>query len=123
MIQSNGNVCVYYDGACPRCVKDRQRYEMLAGKAGDNICWVDITGQEKQLYKLGIDPDKALTELHIKDQNQMIISEMDVYILLMSKVLVLKPLAWLIVLAWLKPVFASIYHYLVNNRLAQSGRI
>ncbi len=123
MTQKKENICVYYDGACPKCVKDRQTYEKLAGKAGDNVCWIDITGQEQKLSELGIDPEKALTELHVKDENEKIVSEMDAYILLMAKVPVLKPIAWLIGLPFIRPVLANIYHWMVNRRLSQSGRL
>lgn len=93
MARDEAKIHVYYDGACPQCIRDRQIYEKLAGKAGDNVFWVDITGQEQKLSELGIDPVKALTELHVKDQDQQILSEMDAYILLMSKVPVLQPIA------------------------------
>jgi predicted DCC family thiol-disulfide oxidoreductase YuxK len=49
MTRDKGKIYVYYDGACPQCIRDRQTYEKLAGKASDNICWVDITGQEQKL--------------------------------------------------------------------------
>ncbi len=123
MTQDKGKICVYYDGSCPQCIRDRQTYEKLAGKAGDTICWIDITGQEQTLRKLGIDPVKALTELHVKDENEQILSEMNAYILLMSKVSVLRPIAWLIGVPLLKPMLAKIYHSLVNRRLHQSGRL
>ena len=42
---------------------------------------------------MGIDPKKALMELHVKDENQQILSEIDAYVLLMSRVPVLKPLS------------------------------
>ncbi len=116
-------VCVYYDGTCPKCVRDRQTYEKLAGKDAENICWIDITGQEKKLRNLGIDPVKALTELHVKDESEKILSEIDAYILLMAKVPVLKPIAWLIGLPLIRPVLANIYHWMVNRRLYQSGRL
>ena len=123
MIQDEGKICVYYDGACPQCLRDRETYEKLAGKAGDKVCWVDITGQEQKLYELGIDPKKALTELHIKDENERILSELDAYILLMSNVPVLRPVAWLIGLPIIRPILARIYHGLVNRRLRKSGRL
>jgi predicted DCC family thiol-disulfide oxidoreductase YuxK len=123
MAQGKGKVSVYYDGVCPKCVKDRQTYEKLAGKAGNDVCWIDIAGQEQKLCELGIDPVKALTELHVKDENDRVVSEMDAYILLMAKVPLLKPISWLIGLPLIKPVLASIYHYLVNRRLYQSGRL
>jgi len=43
--------------------------------------------------------------------------------LLMSKVPVLKPLAWLIGLPLIRPLLAKIYHWLVNRRLRRSGRL
>jgi predicted DCC family thiol-disulfide oxidoreductase YuxK len=123
MNHQKAKITVYYDGACPKCVKDRQNYEKLAGKAGEKVCWMDITGQEEQLREIGIDPRKALTELHVKDENQQILSEMDAYILLMSKVPLLKPLAWLIGLPLIRPLLARIYHWQVNRRLRLSGRL
>lgn len=41
----NHNLIVYYDGACPKCVRDKRNYEKLAGKAGAHICWLDVTGK------------------------------------------------------------------------------
>ena len=119
----NNNIIVYYDGACPKCIKDRQTYEKLAGKRGDHICWIDITDQEKKLRELGIDPIKALTELHVKDENDRVLSEIDAYILLMGKVPVLQPISWFIGLPLIRPVLARIYHLLVNHRLSKSGRL
>ena len=91
MNQDKPKIIVYYDGACPKCVKDRRTYEKLAGKAGAYVCWTDITGQETLLREMGIDPHKALTELHVQDEERQILSEMDAYILLMGKVPLLKP--------------------------------
>ena len=123
MSQNKPKIIVYYDGACPKCFKDRLNYEKLAGKAGESVCWMDITGQEEQLREIGIDPRKALTELHVQDENQQILVEMDAYILLMSKVPLLKPLAWLIGLPLIRPLLARIYHRQVNRRLRLSGRL
>ncbi len=123
MNQDNPKIIVYYDGACPKCVKDRLTYEKLAGKAGEHVCWTDITGQEDLLREIGIDPHKALTELHVQDEKRQILSEMDAYILLMGKVPLLKPLAWLIGLPLVRPVLAKIYHWQVSRRLRHSGRL
>ncbi|OQK15762.1 thiol-disulfide oxidoreductase [Methyloprofundus sedimenti] len=123
MSQNNSKICVYYDGACPKCIRDRKTYEKLAGKMGENVCWIDITGQDQHLRDLGIDPVKALKELHIKDEHGKVLSELDAYSLLMSKVPVLRPLSWLIALPLIRPVLARLYHRLVNRRLRKSGRI
>ena len=123
MNQNKGKICVYYDGACPKCIKDRKTYEKLVGKAGKNVCWIDITGQDQNLREQGIDPYKALTELHVKDEHEQILSELDAYILLMSKVPILRPISWLIALPLVRPVLAKLYHWLVNRRLRHSGRL
>jgi len=110
-------VTVYYDGACPKCVRDRQNYEKLSGDTGEQVCWFDITGQENRLRELGIDPEKALTELHVQDAAGRIHAELDAYILLMRKVRLLRPLAWVIGLPVIRPLLARLYHWQVNRRL------
>jgi len=116
-------IVVYYDGACPTCVKDRCRYETLAGEKSAEVEWLDITGREDQLREMGIDPQLALTELHVKDQDQRIVSELDAYILLMKRVPRLKPLAWLLGLPLIRPMLAKLYHWQVNRRLRKDGRL
>ena len=54
MNEQKGKITVYYDGACPSCVKDRSHYEKLSGGAGNEVGWFDITGQEKRLREIGI---------------------------------------------------------------------
>lgn len=112
---------VYYDGACPKCIRDRERYEKLAGRAAEQVCWFDITGQDNRLRHLGIDPQKALTELHVRDIDGRIVSELDAYILLFNKIPKLKLVAWLIGLPLIKPLLAEIYHRRVNYRLRNRG--
>ena len=123
MTENKGIITVYYDGACPSCVKDRLHYERLAGEAGKQVDWFDITGQDEQLREIGIDPLKALLELHVKNEKEQILSELDAYILLMRKVPSLKPLAWLIGLPLIRPMLSKAYHWRVNRRLRQSGRL
>jgi predicted DCC family thiol-disulfide oxidoreductase YuxK len=123
MSEEKKKITVYYDGACPSCIKDRQNYEKLAGKSGEEVCWFDITGQEDQLRKIGIDPHKAVSELHVQDEQQRIVSELDAYIVLMSRVPLLKPVAWLIGLPVIRPLLSSLYHWMVNRRLKKTGRL
>lgn len=112
---------VYYDGACPKCIRDRDNYQKLAGASNQQICWFDITGQENQLLELGIDPPKALSELHVRDADGNVVSELNAYILMMARVPQLKPLAWLIALPIIRPLLAKLYHWQVNCRLRRRG--
>ncbi len=112
---------VYYDGACPKCRHDRETYEKLSGPLADQVCWFDITGQDDRLRDLGIDPKKALSELHVRKPNGQIVSELDAYILLMKPIALLKPLAWLISLPMIRPYIAKLYHWKVERRLEKRG--
>ncbi|ABV35624.1 conserved hypothetical protein [Shewanella sediminis HAW-EB3] len=143
-------ICVLYDGACPRCIKDRDNYLRLAGGRAEGVSWFDITGKDEQLKSWGIDPHKALTELHVivgSDESleksnksreiasaevgsglglpgePRVLSELDAYILLMQKVPVLKPLAWLMGLSLVRPVLSAWYHKSVYKRLKREGRL
>ena len=114
---------VYYDGSCPSCVKDRQWYETLAGRHGDQVQWVDITGQDEMLRARGIEPQAALQELHVEDGDGRVYRELDAYILLMSRVLVLKPLAWILGLPGIGGLLSRLYRRWVRQRLAREGRL
>ena len=94
---------VFYDGACSVCVRDRRWYEKLEGKTENSVEWLDITGRDEELREQGIDPDKALRELHVKDSQGQVHQEMAAYILLMARVPLLKPIAWLIGLPVIPP--------------------
>ena len=123
MTESEDRLRVFYDGACPSCVRDRKLYERLAGKTGDAVEWVDITGRDDELKQLGIDPVAALQELHVEDGRGNIHRELDAYILLMSRVWLLKPLAWLVGLPVIRPALAKLYHRGVGERLERTGRL
>lgn len=120
---SNGKITVFYDGACPRCVKDRDNYERLDPDHQGQVEWFDITGQGEALRQLGIDPRLALTELHIRNANGEILSELDAYRVLMARVPQYRWLGRLISLPLIRPIASHVYHWLVIRRLKKQGRI
>jgi predicted DCC family thiol-disulfide oxidoreductase YuxK len=119
----NCAITVYYDGSCPKCIRDRQRYERLAGNGAGDVCWFDITGREERLREIGIDPRDAMLRLHVQTEDRQIRSELDAYILLMKKVPVLRPLAWLIGLPVIRPLLSKIYQRQVERRLRRNERL
>lgn len=123
MDSKDNNITVYYDGSCPSCIKDMHSYDKLSIAAGNPVTWVDITGQEEHLRQVGIDPVRALLELHIRDQNQKVLSEMDAYIVLLNRVPRLRLLAWLIGLPIVKPLCSKLYQWMVTRRLIRQGRL
>jgi predicted DCC family thiol-disulfide oxidoreductase YuxK len=116
-------ITVYYDGACPSCIRDRDRYERLCGERGKYLDWFDITGKDEELCRIGIDPKLALTELHIQTADGQIISEINAYIILLQRTFWLKPFALILKLPFIKLLLARFYHQSVNRRLRRSGRL
>ncbi len=116
-------ITVFYDGACPRCRRDRATYERLAGEGGRDVEWCDITGRDDELRAEGIDPDAALRELHARTPDGRVLRELDAYIVLMSRVWVLKPLAWLIGLPGVRGLCSRAYRAMVDRRLRREGRL
>ncbi|MDX5363545.1 MAG: DUF393 domain-containing protein [Pseudazoarcus pumilus] len=116
-------VTVFYDGACPRCVKDRADYERMAGDGARDVAWCDITGRDEELRAQGIAPDAALRELHVRAPDGRVLRELDAYILLMSRVPRLRPLAWLIGLPGVRPLCSWAYRWSVDRRLRREGRM
>lgn len=123
MDKNKMSIVVFYDGACPKCIKDRRFYERIAGQGGQQVKWLDITGQDEYLKSLGIDPLKALSELHIQLEGGRILFELDAYIELMSRIWLLKPLAYIVSLPVIRPYLAKRYHQSVQKRLKARGLI
>lgn len=123
MDERSEELTVYYDGACPRCVRDRSQYERLAGARAAGACWVDISGRDAELRAQGIDPQAALRELHVRDAAGRVHRELDAYILLLSRVPLLRPLAWLIGLPGVRPLVSRWYRGAVLRRLRAEGRL
>ena len=127
MKNESKKICVYFDGACPSCIKDRDNYLRLAGKKAQQVSWVDITHKDDELLAQGIDPKKALKELHIRVEAEgktpFIVSELEAYIILMNQTRILKPLAWLISLPLIRPMLSKLYHRMVHKRLQASNRL
>jgi predicted DCC family thiol-disulfide oxidoreductase YuxK len=116
-------ITVFYDGACPSCIRDRRYYKLLSGKRGKDVDWFDITDKDNELCRLGVDPKLALSELHVQTEDGQIVSEVEAYIVLMQRTLWLKPLAFMLKVPIVKPLLAMLYHSVVNRRLKRTGRI
>ncbi|OUR64984.1 thiol-disulfide oxidoreductase [Methylophaga sp. 42_25_T18] len=116
-------ITIFYDGACPSCIRDRKWYEWLSGKRSKDVSWFDITDKGNELCQKNIDPKLALSELHIQTEDGQIIREIDAYIVLMQRIMWLQPIAFVLKLPVVKPLLAMLYHYVVNKRLKRTGRI
>lgn len=114
-------VTVFYDGVCPICVREMQQYRRY--ETDGAIIWFDITGQDAWLKSHGIDPQAALLELHVLDQDGELVLGVDAFILLWQRAPLFKPLAWLVSLPGIKSLTKHSYGWFVRRRLAKEGRL
>ncbi|GAB3025300.1 thiol-disulfide oxidoreductase DCC family protein [Bowmanella dokdonensis] len=113
---------VFYDADCPRCRKDRVWYEKRV-EYGEDIQWVDINTHKDDLEALGIDPKRALLELHVQDEQGRIWRELDAYRLLFGRLPRYRWLGWVIGLPLVKPLLSWLYRLWVRRRLKRQGRL
>ena len=113
---------VYYDAQCPLCRQERRRYERWSGRHAKDIGWLDVSEHEQTLRAKGVDPAVALRSLHIETAQGQLIEGIDAYRLLMKRVPLLVPVAWLIGLPGIKPALRTLYDVWVKRRLQKQGR-
>ena len=113
-------VTVYYDGVCPLCVKEVARWRNAPFLC--SVEWFDITGQDEELIRRGIDPNKALVELHSQTDDGVIRTSIDSYVLLLSQLPRWRWLGRLMNLPVLKPLLKWSYDGLTVLRLKKEGR-
>ncbi len=113
-------VTVFYDGACPVCLKEMAWYKRYS--CNDEIIWFDITNKQEELRKLGIEPIAALLELHVLNPDGVVTTGVDAFILLWQRAPRFKLLARFCSLPLIKPLLRHGYGYFTRKRLQRDGR-
>ncbi|WP_034833642.1 thiol-disulfide oxidoreductase DCC family protein [Endozoicomonas numazuensis] len=111
---------VLYDGLCPLCVKEVSRWQNARFRS--EVEWFDITGQEKLLEEWGIDPQKALLELHTLTDDGRVYTSIDSYALLLKQLSAWAWLGWIMSLPGLKQFLKWTYDWMTKVRLKKEGR-
>jgi predicted DCC family thiol-disulfide oxidoreductase YuxK len=116
------SINVFYDAQCPICRKERRRYERWSGQRAADIGWLDVSDHEQTLREKGVDPAMALRSLHIETPQGQLIEGIDAYRVLMARIPLLVPVAWIIGLPGIKPGLRALYDAWVKRRLQKQGR-
>ena len=115
------NITVYFDGQCPICVKEVSKW-----READFDCtvhWLDITDNDELLISHGINPEKALLELHTKTSDGVIRTSIASYSLLLKHLPRWKFLGWLLGLPVIRHFLKWGYDGLTRVRLKREGRL
>lgn len=121
-MSDHASINVFYDAVCPRCRRDRRRFEHWAGERANDIAWCDVTEHQQLLQEKGIVPEAALRSLHIEQSDGAIIEGIDAYRLLMKRIPLMRPASWLIGLPGIKGALRWYYDRWVERRLKHQGR-
>ncbi len=119
---SKASINVFYDAQCPLCRKERRRYERWSGRHAGDIAWLDVSEHQQALREKGVDPTMALRSLHIETAQGQLIEGIDAYRLLMARIPLLMPVAWVIGLPGIKTALRKLYDIWVKRRLQKQGR-
>lgn len=119
---SKTSINIFYDAQCPLCRKERRRYERWLGHEADDIGWLDVSENEQTLRDKGVDPGMALRSLHIETVQGELIEGIDAYRVLMRRISLLVPVAWILGLPGIKPGVRALYDRWVKRRLQKQGR-
>ncbi len=114
-------IIVYYDGACPRCLREMAVYRWLDRRR--RVSWFDVVGNEAELVEQGIDPDTALKTLHIRLANGEIVKDVEAFAVLWGLIPVLRPMAWIAESGPIRTHLRAWYGRLTMRRLQRQGRL
>ncbi len=74
------SLTVCYNGACPVCRAEMERYQRIAGPLALPLGWNDINTAPALFERHGIDFDTAMRRLHAVDAEGRLIRGIDVFV-------------------------------------------
>ncbi len=113
-------ITVFYDGSCPLCTREIARWRHAPFAC--DIEWLDITDNDRELLRRGIDPGKAMLELHTQTDSGEIYTSVESYALLLSQLPRWYLLGRFMSLPIIKPLLTHSYNGLTRLRLKLEGR-
>lgn len=113
-------VTVFYDGSCPLCTREVARWRKAPFDC--QIEWLDITDNDEELISRGIDPGKAMLEMHTQTDSGKIFTSIESYALLFSQLPRWRYLARFITLPVVKQLLTYSYNGITRIRLRLAGR-
>ena len=114
-------ITVFYDGACPRCLRELALYRRFDSR--HRVEWFNLVGNEARVQAFGIDPGQTLKKLHIRMPDGSIVKDIDAFIVLWREVPLFRPLAACFAIPGLKSVVETLYQAVTLRRLRRQGRL
>ena len=114
-------VTVFYDDQCPLCIREVNKWRRAPFRK--SVKWFDITNQDEALSEQGIDPVKALLELHLKTEDGRILTSIASYSYLLKQLPRWCWLGYLMGLPVVQPILKWNYDWMTRVRLKHEGRL
>jgi len=98
---------VFFDGACPLCRREITHYRRI--DRVQRLHWVDAATEAKILAAHGLDPERAMAELHVLDGNGRWQRGVDAFLVIWSRLPAYRRLARLISILRLRTPLGYLY--------------
>jgi len=100
---------VFFDGACPLCRHEIAHYRRL--DRAQRLRWVDAASETEILAAHGLDPERAMTELHVLDGNGDWQRGVDAFLVIWSRLPAYRWLARLVSALGLRAPLGIVYRH------------
>lgn len=113
---------VYYNGACPVCRFEMERYQELTADRSGDFDWCDVSREPERAERVGLDWDTSLRRLHVVGRNGRMYVGLEAMLKLWHRLPNFQPLARLLGLPVLRPTSAWLYEHVVSWLLYRWSR-
>jgi predicted DCC family thiol-disulfide oxidoreductase YuxK len=125
-------ITVCYNGACPVCRAEMERYQRIAGAHALPFGWNDINTAPELFRRYDIDFDTAMRRLHAVDADGRLIRGIDVFVAIWRRLPrhrwaaaivgspLVRPLAWLLYEGVVAPLVYRYSRRRLRRRQARS---
>ena len=111
-----GALTVYYDGACPLCLREIRFYSGLRG--GDRMAWVDVAHAASSALPADLSREQALARFHARRADGSLVSGAPAFLAVWHHLALFRPLARLLDRRWLHGPLDAAYRLFLRVRPA-----
>jgi predicted DCC family thiol-disulfide oxidoreductase YuxK len=88
-----GRLAVFYDGACPLCLREISFYRKQPG--AETIDWINVQTADPATFPCGVDPRTLRTRFHVRLVDGAVVSGASAFIAIWRRTPSLRWLGWI----------------------------
>lgn len=104
---------VYFDGSCPKCVRDVAFYRRHNDRP---VIWYDVSKLPEDADIDGVKRNTLMAILHVQDEDGHWLVETDAFAAVWRLVPFLRPFAWIYTMPGLRQIWTYAYRWSLRKR-------